>query len=401
MVMAQPNGKRGGNFDKKLEKMSEHLELNDAQEASIKIIFEDGMKKRKALRAKEGDRSSKKAAMKALMEEQNAAIEKVLTKEQLVKFNAFKSERKGKMKGRKGDFRKGKKQDKSKHKEMKAVIKEYNKSNIMPVLKKQRAKLENDLSQTDKNTISELRSSFKSRKQAMIAAKNSRKGKSKEDISDEDKAKFKKFKEAQKADMKKAKALAEKYQDNITVLKDEINPQTMKWKADMKAIFEKYDVEMPNREEMKKRKEAAKKDGKKRKGKRKGEKGNRKGGHKRMGAPAMKAMSPVGFLLLDPNADAVNEVTEKTTTENLAMKVFPNPAQDYNNIEYQVANAGDITIELHDQEGNVVKTIVNKYHEAGTYTERVNLGELKGYIYIYVIKDETGNVLTKKFVLRK
>jgi hypothetical protein len=304
----------------------------------------------------------------------------------------MKQQRRGQMEGRRGKMQERRK--KGENKEMKAEIKQYSQNNIMPVLKQQRAKLDEKLSQTDKNTIDELRANFKARKAQMIEVKKKHKGKKRDDFSDEDKAKFKAYKEATKADMEKAKALAEKYQDDLKALREEIKPQAEQWKSDMEAIFEKYGVEKPNREEMKKRKEAAQKRGK---GKRKG---GRKG-HKGMRIPAVKAMSPIGFLLLDPNAAAEVELDETPSETALSMKIFPNPSQEFNNIQYTIVEAGDVTIELHDQEGNLVKTVVNQYQEAGTYTQRVNLGDLKGYVYMYVLKDHTGNVLTEQFVLRK
>lgn len=395
ITLGQRGGDRGAMLQKRIDRMAKHLELNDAQKAKIQAIFEDGAKKRQAIMAQEGDRASKKKSVKALMEAQNQEIEKVLTKEQLVKFNEIKQKRRGQMEGRRGKMQERKK--KGENKEMKAELKQYSQDNIMPVLKQQRAKLDDKMSEADKNTIDELRASFKARKQEMIEVKKNHKGKKHEDFSDDDKAKFKAYKEATKADMKQAKTLAEKYQDEIKALREEIKPQAEQWKADMAAIFEKYGAEKPNRKDMKKRKEATQKErkGKKRKGK--AQKRNRRG----MFSPAAKAMSPIGFLRLDPNAAAEVELDETPLETAMSMKIFPNPAQDFNNIQYTIVEAGDITIELHDQEGKLVKTVVNQYQEAGTYTQRVNLGDLKGYVYMYVLKDNNGSVLTEQFVVRK
>lgn len=107
-----PGGKhKGPNIDKRVEKMTEHLQLDEAQAAKIRGILESTKADMKALRDAEGDRASKKEQFKLIRESTKAEIDAVLTPEQLTKAEEFRAEHKQKRKRkhmRRGD-RMGKK----------------------------------------------------------------------------------------------------------------------------------------------------------------------------------------------------------------------------------------------------------------------------------------------------
>ena len=101
------------------------------------------------------------------------------------------------------------------------------------------------------------------------------------------------------------------------------------------------------------------------------------------------------------DVDTKSEVPSEEATSASSMRVYPNPAQGRNTIEFKLATAGKISLELHDTEGNLVRVIANGYKEAGDYKEEINLSGLKNYVYFYILKDVTGTVLTEKFVIKR
>ena len=389
-IFAQSRG--GAMLEKKMEHLTEALDLNEEQQTQLKAILKDGMKKQMALKEQEGERKDKKEAFKAIRDEQMKAVEAILTKDQLVTFEAQKKESAEKMKEmRQKRMAMRKKGDKVDKKSIKSEMQSYKEENIQPVLNAERRKFDQYLTSDEKQTINEVRGKLKAQKAEFASfKKNHKKG---DEISDEQKAKFTTAKEEMKAEMEKVKTIAKKYETQLKAVRENIAPQREKWQADMKKIAEKHGVEY-EKGDMEKRKEERTKERKGEHSKKQGKRGKRG----EFGKRGMKEMSPVGFLLLNPDeAPKTTKVTYVETT----IKVYPNPAQSFNNIAFNLATAGDIIIELHDQDGNLIKTVLNEYRPAGSHTVRVNLGDLKGFVYLYVLKDAEGNVLTEKFVLRK
>jgi hypothetical protein len=76
---------------------------------------------------------------------------------------------------------------------------------------------------------------------------------------------------------------------------------------------------------------------------------------------------------------------------------YPNPAGDIINIRLQVEKAGPVSINLYDNQGNQLATILQKNKEAGTYTLEYNIGNLKPGVYFYniTIGDQ---VIKRRFV---
>ncbi|TNE80797.1 MAG: T9SS type A sorting domain-containing protein [Bacteroidetes bacterium] len=88
-----------------------------------------------------------------------------------------------------------------------------------------------------------------------------------------------------------------------------------------------------------------------------------------------------GFHISSPNvsAQSVNALG--------GTKVYPNPSNGNAelNIEYNMVNASDVTIELFDMQGRKVRTILNTNVEAGTYTATTNISDLQNGVYVYTI----------------
>ena len=176
-------------------------------------------------------------------------------------------------------------------------------------------------------------------------------------------------------------ALVEKYDASITSLLEEIEHQSKQWKEDMKAIKRKYNPER-EKEEMEYRQRFQR-----------GEHGkkqdHKKGGQRKKGA----------FLLMNPNQiEASSEGIEARALT--AVNIFPNPATTQNTVSYEVIEAGQVRIELHNEAGNTLKVVVDAYREVGEYTVEVDLSNLKDGLYYYSINDQSG-VSTKTVVVSK
>lgn len=103
-------GKHKGDRLAKMQRMSEELQLSDAQKAQMRDIMQDAKAERELiLEANNGDRKAAKAELKAHRQKTKSAMRAVLTPEQAQKFDAMK-DRKGK-KGKGDGHREGKQKD--------------------------------------------------------------------------------------------------------------------------------------------------------------------------------------------------------------------------------------------------------------------------------------------------
>lgn len=330
--------------------------LTEAQQTEVKKIKESYQSKFEALRQGEKTETNR-TAMQQLMKEQQAAIAAVLTPEQRTKWEAHQTAQKAKMEQHRADRE-------ANHEKMKAARTEmqaYYEKNVKPVLQKQRAKLESKLSAADKKLIAELRTQHEQRRAEGFdhRGEKGRKMEGKHPKNDE--------KHAQ------VKALVEKYSAAIDALYAEIVTQENQWKQDEKAIWEKY---APAQSDKKVDKPA----------RHRGEMGKNDGDlHKK-----------VHFLLLNPNATST---TTKPAPINRKVEAFPNPAGATQNLEFEVLQAGKVTVEIIDNQGNVVKSVFNGNLELGMNKLQVTTGDLKGKSYFYRITDAKGTT-TKAFIIQ-
>jgi hypothetical protein len=65
---------------------------------------------------------------------------------------------------------------------------------------------------------------------------------------------------------------------------------------------------------------------------------------------------------------------------------YPNPFNPSTVISYQLAEAGNVSLNIYDVLGNLVKSVVSEYQEAGSYTNTVNFDGLSSGTYIYELK---------------
>lgn len=229
-TQAQDRGRGHRNSGGLSDEMMKELGLSDEQKKEIALIKNAYKSKTKAIRqANKGDREKQRTAMKVLRRDRRLDIEKVLTEEQLSLLNEKKANKR--------EARREKWADVDKE-ALRTELKTYREKNMEPTLRAQRAKLEPQISEADRATLRELRLTMAERKAAVQAEMKKRKATG-EKRSREDRA-ARRTQRQNDPNRKALKALVDKYEESIEKLIVEIESQRSQWRADQRAIVEKY-----------------------------------------------------------------------------------------------------------------------------------------------------------------
>ena len=262
---------------------------------------------------------------------------------------------------------------------------EYVQANVLPVLRQQRQKLDQELTATDRAQLATYRTQLKAldqRKQAARAlpwrAEPDSVGHRKHwpAPTPEQQAA-----QAQRLEITMAVAqLANKYQANIVRLAAEIRPQQAQWSADLLAITLKNHPAARPADYAQRQGEAA---------------GPRPQHRHSTGfhfGEARLIHRPVAFLLMEPGA------VEPAPDLSLGTSLYPNPVAATTQLQYDVKSAGPVTVVLLDKNGNTLRTAVQlERQEKGNYTQALDLSELASGTYFYKVTTGTGTE-TKRFV---
>jgi len=389
------NAQETDRFEGKKQALIEALDLTTEQVEQFKQVKTDFSTKRKALRDNE---ERDYTAMKALKAEQKAAMRAILTPEQLEKWDEIKPDRKDRHADRKAFYENNKEHFDA----MKADAHTYKKDKIRPLLRTQRAKLDQKMSAEDIAYIDGLRKQMSAHKKAAKMDKaqddkptdieegrrpHHRRGHHGHRHHKGHRGHHGKHDFLAEADKTKLKALATKYNEDIHQLHEEIKPQMETWKADMKENFKSHWDEMDIPEEKREAWEAKKKD----------KENWKKENGKRMEHRTMHRH--IKFLLLNPDEPKAKK--DKPTRANRAIhqtKVYPNPSVTNQTLEFTIAKAGKVQIDIVDKKGNVIKTVANRQLEAGKNTVEIDVSDLRGYVFYYRIQDASGASSTKFLV---
>ncbi len=82
----------------------------------------------------------------------------------------------------------------------------------------------------------------------------------------------------------------------------------------------------------------------------------------------------------------VVEVSVLEPTEFSLEQNYPNPFNPSTTISFTIPDAGNVKLKIYDLLGQELKTLVNEYKEAGTYTVNFNAGNLNSGMYIYKLE---------------
>jgi hypothetical protein len=251
----------------------------------------------------------------------------------------------------------------AKHPEMRKEIQEYARQNVMPIMRQQRLKLDASLSAEEKNTIAIIREELKAERKAMHQKRKEFKKMKENGSFDEQKARseMKPIREKHKANMEKLRAIAEKYEAQIIKLREEIKPQIDTWKSEVEKIATKY-VDNEEIDFVK----------------------HKIGKHWRM--------KGAGFLLLP-----TEEPKRKGREEAENAEIYPNPAQETQQLKIKLKEAGLVRIDIYDRSGNRVQTVFEGNKTAGEHLFEVNTSRLATGNYTYQISTPTDKT-TKKLV---
>ena len=99
--------------------------------------------------------------------------------------------------------------------------------------------------------------------------------------------------------------------------------------------------------------------------------------------------------LLDTNNRGSRPPAQYSLSQN-----YPNPFNPGTEIDYEIPEAGRVTLKVYDILGNLVKTLVDEDEQPAAYNVKFFAGSLASGIYIYQLKVNSF-VSTKKFVLIK
>lgn len=345
-----------------LDRLESELQLTEAQKArldELKATFET---ERAALEKQDFETpEARRDAFRKQRTEHKAAVEKILTEEQKARLQQMRQERPA------GPRHPIGKEEKA---ALRSELKTYRTDNILPVLRAQRARLEEKLSPEDKAQIAALRTAFTAMRQEKRALKQDE-NKSRED--------FRKLRESHQEDLGALKALADKYEADIEGLMADIQPQQEKWSQDIRGIIQKHRPE-PGPENKEQGREWGR-----------GPKGPRQA------LPGRPDMHRGRFLLLDPEATDKPAAAEPLFSK---VKVFPNPASKEVTLQYTLEKAGDVRIELRNKEGNLLRVVKEGAGQAGPQSVAIDTGQLQDGIY-YLAVISQGQQLTQKVVISK
>ena len=368
-----PRGHRG-NFEERMERMKAELDLTEDQVAQLEELHEARRAEMKSLR-QGGERPSQEV-MKAKRQEHKAAMQEILTEEQFAKMKEMKREHKS---------------------EARKVMKEHKqafRSEVLPLVMEQRAKFETMLSEADKQQIDQLRGELEALKPQLKELRKEKKQahKAEAEPSAEMMEQFKALREQKKAIMTSAVKIAQNYESELKALHEEIKPQMEEFHTKMKEQHQGF------------RPENGKAPGCETK------KGECKKGRKAQGASGnFEEMEGQGhhqkhrlrkvaqFVLMDPNGTAPGA---GGTIETPELEIFPNPSVSNNTLTYQVKTPGQVTIDLLNKDGQVLKNVFNGRQEAGSYDVQVQTQDLKMDVYYYRVTTADNSAM-KRFTVVK
>ncbi len=94
-----------------------------------------------------------------------------------------------------------------------------------------------------------------------------------------------------------------------------------------------------------------------------------------------------------------NVITIKIqNTKNADLEVYPNPIKEHANLNFTIANKGNAEVLLYNQQGQLVKKIINENLVSGNYTRSFSLNQLaKGS---YIIQLNTANQTISKTIIK-
>lgn len=253
----------------------------------------------------------------------------------------------------------------------------YFQANVLPVLREQRQKLEPQLAPADRAQLAAYRTQLQALKKQGQALRHGpapagaeTPGGTRPALTDAQQQQVQQLRSQTRTIMLNVALLAQKYEAPIRQLGQEVQPQKEKWAADIKSLVAKNAT--AGQQELAAR-----------------------GGLMRQPNGLRRLFKPVMFLLMDPNAPAIDN---SEPGQGPATSFYPNPATAASQLAYEVKKAGPVTVDLLDSNGNKLRTLLAETAaEKGVHRQQLDLSDLAAGTYFYKITTRSGSE-TKRFV---
>jgi hypothetical protein len=364
------------------EELQQELQLSDEQAAAWEELQTSVRTQLDELRQTAEPGEGREAA-REIMQDAREQLTDLLTTEQLAQMRNF-------LDAQRQERREAWEQ--VDHQALRQELKTYRETEIRPVMLEQRNALEEKLSEADKATLAEIRLTLTEAR----AERQERRAKAEGEGRPPRRAQRGEGpRQARHAhpprpegmnrdqalgrwlenhpDIKaQLEALVETYDEDITTLLEALRPQHEQWQADQRAIMERYapeGLERPRRERPERPAEA--------------------------GIPLPHK---VRFLLMDPAGEAPIETlgAEEATTA----RAFPNPATNNTTLAFELKTESPVRIELRDESGNVLQTVLRETFPAGAHRVPVDLTGITNGTYYLTLATEAGTESVKVVVVK-
>lgn len=97
-------------------------------------------------------------------------------------------------------------------------------------------------------------------------------------------------------------------------------------------------------------------------------------------------------------ADAEKVEMASKKTKNAAINVFPNPARDKVNIDFELTSSSDVIIQILDMNSQEIKSVTFKNRPKGKYREQINIGNPAPGTYVLKI-NANNKIASAKFIV--
>lgn len=254
-------------------------------------------------------------------------------------------------------------------KEMRA----YFQDNILPVLKIQRAELDNQITSDDKTRIEELRTELQANKTLMRESRMTmRETDGKPTVAQ--RKEMREMRNTMHDLMNEVEILSDKYYDEIDAALEPIKENAETWKRELRETHQNMDKpERPQGE----------------RGKKMGNRPPRDGQRGQRQNPMDRFMSPEHFLLWNPDEAMSFFEDEAAMNDKINLNLFPNPASSSVQVSVDLTEEQTLEISILNRDGQEVLPNEKTTSGAGVYTKNFNLSELDNGIYFVKVKAGT------------
>ncbi|MCB0636895.1 MAG: T9SS type A sorting domain-containing protein [Lewinella sp.] len=368
------------------EELQQELQLSDEQAAAWTELQTTVRTQLDELR-QTGEPGEGREAARAIMEDARGQLAEILSPEQLAQMRNFLDAQRQEMREAWAQVD---------HQALRQELKTYRETEIHPVMLAQRTKLENSLTADDKATLAEIRLAIDEAKAEARQLHQERRDQAGERGERGERQPRQQQARAQRPDgprpqgmhrdhalgrwledhpeiKTQLESLVNTYDTEITDLLEELRPQHEQWQADQRAIMERYapeGMERPRRERPERPAEA--------------------------GIPLPHK---VRFLLMNPAGDEPIETLGAEDASTTA-RAFPNPATNNTTLAFELKAESPVRIELRDESGNVLQTVMRETFPSGAHRVPVDLTGVRPGTYYLTLATEAGTESVKVVVVK-